>query len=382
MTTREPGVSSSHRRLNVLHVSVPTTDGVAEVTTGYVRDQLERGWHVTVACPSEGPLGYDVRAAGGRVRWWEAGREPGPAVLGESARLRRIIEAVNPDVVHLHSAKAGLVGRLVVRNRVPTIVQPHGWSFGSIGAGSRVASRRWEQHAARWTTELVCVSEGERRLAEELGINVPTTVLPNGVDLDRFPAQGETERRAARAALGLRSVPTVVCLGRLSLQKGQQDLLSDWPAIRARVPQAELILVGDGPDRDALVRQAARLEGVSLAGRRADVLTWLAAADVVVAPSRWEGMALVPLEAMAASRSVVATDVPGIAESLPEGAGAVVPVADSQAMVDAVATRLLDAGLVEDEGWFGRTHVEQHHDATRAARDLARVYLRLVAARR
>ena len=156
------------------------------------------------------------------------------------------------------------------------------------------------------------MSTTERQLGESLSIHAPTTVIPNGIDLAEFRPAAARDRIHARKLLGLDDVPIVLCVGALSVQKGQQDLLTDWPAVRAQVPEAQLILVGDGPDRQALERLAEGVEGVMFAGARTDVPLWMAAADVVVVPSRWEGMALVPLEAMACARSVVATDVNGI----------------------------------------------------------------------
>ena len=366
----------------MLHVSVPTSDGVANVALGYLRDQVERGWNVTVACPSDGYLGFDARALGAQVSWWRASSDSLWGLAGERARLRQIVEETTPDVVHLHGARAGVVGRLLLRDRVPTIYQPHGWSFLTATRGVRGGPLRWERYAARWTTELVCVSESERRVADGLGVRAPATVLPNGVDVSVFRPQGERDRVAARKALELDDVPTVVCVGRMSMQKGQQDLLADWPEIREQVPEAQLILVGDGPDMRSLARQAEALEGVRLVGRRSDVSTWLAASDVVAVPSRWEGMALVPLEAMACARSVVATDVSGVVDSVPPNAGAIVPADDGGALVTAIVRRLIDPDLAEDEGWNGRSHVEAHHDPARSARELARVYLRMVGARR
>ena len=118
----------TNRRLHVLHVSVPTSGGVATVATSYVRDQVERGWNVTVACPSRGDLGYAAREAGATVRWWRS--DAGESTLpGAVLRLKRIVDETGPDVVHLHGGRAGLVGRLVVRDRVPTVFQPHAWSF-------------------------------------------------------------------------------------------------------------------------------------------------------------------------------------------------------------------------------------------------------------
>lgn len=387
---------SSHRRLHVLHVSASSTGGVAAITLGYVRDQIERGWHVTVACPTAGSLGYDARVAGARVQWWSSGGSDDPAQdaagtsgptmtgaasLAEVAALRAVVEASNPDVVHLHGARAGMVGRLVVRDRVPTLLQPHGWTFLSAG-GSPAASWRWERFASRWTTELIYASAGEQSIGEENGISRPATVIADGVDLARFTAQGDTERRVARRALGLPEARTVVCVGRLELSKGQQDLLADWTSVREDIPDAELLLVGDGPDRGSLMRQAAKLHGVGMPGWRSDVERWYAAADVVVMPSRWAGTSLVALEAMACSRSVVVTDVAGLVESVAPEAGAIVPAGAGPALVSALVHRLRYAGEAEDEGWNGRLHVESSHDATRTAHDVSRVYLRLVSARR
>lgn len=370
------------RRLHVAHVSEPATEGVAVVQYSYIREQLRRGWRVTVICPTHGWLGYSARAAGAEVRWWSATRGPGPSVLSEAASLRRILDEVDPDVVHLHSAKAGLAGRLAVRGRRATVFQPHAWSFLAVEGPVRRASLLWERLATRWTHRLVAVSEAERVAGVQAGIELPTAVLPNGVDLLRLEVQSAAQRTAARAGLGLRHVPTVVCVGRLTRQKGQDVLLDAWPSICERVPHAQLVLVGDGPDRAELERRAADLDGVLVAGARTDVPLWLAAADVVVVPSRWEGMPLVPLEAMACGRSVVATAVPGIIEAVPEDAGQLVAPGDVPALADAVVYRLQSPEEATDEGWLGRLHVEDHHDELSSARRVLDVYLAVLRERR
>ena len=371
----------TNRRLHVLHVSVPTSGGVASVAGSYVRDQVDRGWNITVACPSRGDLGYAAREAGATVRWWRSEPEDS-TLLGAAGRLSRIVAETRPDVVHLHSGRAGLAGRLVVRDRIPTVFQPHAWSFLAARGGAQSAWLRWERYAAGWVSEIVAVSTTERQLGESLGVHAPTSVIPNGVDLTRFRPAGPRDRVHARKLLGLEEVPTVLCVGALTVQKGQQDLLVDWPRVRAEVPGARLLLVGDGPDRRALERLAEAGEGVVFCGARTDIPVWMAAADVVVAPSRWDGMALVPLEAMACARSVVATDVNGIAESVPAEAGAVVALDDAAGLVTALVRRLRDPALADQEGWQGRAHVETHHDVATSTRELARVYLRLVGARR
>ncbi|MBJ7359349.1 MAG: glycosyltransferase [Nocardioides sp.] len=147
MTSDNHPEEGASRRLHVLHVSASGSGAVGAVALGYVRDQVARGWNVSVACSSHGFLGYDARAAGARTHWWQAEREPNRRVVGEYVSLSRIIKDADPDVVHLHSSKAGLVGRLVLRERIPTVFQPHAWSYLAARGGVRAASLRWERFA-------------------------------------------------------------------------------------------------------------------------------------------------------------------------------------------------------------------------------------------
>ena len=199
----------------------------------------------------------------------------------------------------------------------------------------------WERMSARWAHVIVCVSEGERRRGEEAGISARFRIIRNGVDLDAYPEASPEDRPRARERLGRApDEPLAVCVGRLARAKGQDVLVRAWPAVRERVPDASLVLLGAGPDAPALRRLAG--PGVEFAGERNDVLDWLAAADVVVQPSRWEAMSLSLLEAMARGRSVVVTDVPGAPETLADVEGAVVPVEAPGRLATGIADRLLD----------------------------------------
>ena len=342
-------------------------------------DQHARGREVAVAVPSGGPVVAPLAAAGVQHHVWEAIAQPWPgAVARELRALHRIVEAVDPALVHLHSSKAGLVGRLLVRRRRPTIHQPHSWSFWARTGAIRRAALAWERAAARWTDVVLCVSEDERRLGQEAGVRADYRVFPNGVDLERFEPG---DRAAARAELGIGAdVPLAVCVGRLHRQKDQGALLVAWPAVRAAVPEAQLVLVGDGPDRQELARRA--VEGVELAGATADVRPWLAAASVVAQPSRWEGMSLSLLEAMATARSVVVTDVPGMAEVVADGVGAVVAADDSAALADALADRLGDPERADAEGVAGRARIESHHDRRDQFDGIAALYEELLGGHR
>ncbi|TDD59359.1 glycosyltransferase family 1 protein, partial [Actinomadura darangshiensis] len=336
--------------LRVLHVSQPNGGGVAVYVGQAVGDQRKRGWEVAVACPPGGDLPARCAAAG--VPWfnWDAGRAPGPRTLLESLRLSRLVRTFAPDVVHLHSSKAGLAGRLLRRPAgTPTIFQPHGWSWLAATGRQDAASRRWERIAARWSDALVCVGSGELREGMCGGVRGPFTVVRNGVDRRRFtPADGPA-RLAARTRLGLpAAAPLAVCIGRLTRQKGQDVLVAAWPAVTARCPSARLAIVGDGEDLDRLRRE--RVPGIRFVPAVQDPRDWLSAANLVVLPSRWEGLPLTALEALATGRPLVGTDVPGITEVVGPGLGALVPADDPAALAAEMAGRLLFPGIAEREG--------------------------------
>lgn len=418
--------SAPDPRPRVLHLAQPVDGGVARVVLDLARAQLTAGLHVTVACPG-GELGAGLRDLGAAVRDWPAGRSPGPGLPGELRRLVRLIEEVRPELVHAHSAKAGLAGRLAVRGRVPTVFQPHAWSFEAVGGPTAALALRWERWGARWADRVVCVSETERATGIRAGVRAPYAVIPNGIDLDRFrpepaapatvsgaapvtvpgaapgaasgavhdppraPSSGPSSGPLSGASSGTAraavlpdlapSAPLVVCVGRLCRQKGQDVLLRAWEEVLGAVPEARLVLVGDGPDGSALRRRAH--PSVLFTGAVTDVVPWYRAADLVVLPSRWEGMALAPLEALACGRPVVLTDVGGARESLPPALAArcLVPPDDPAALAGAVAGLLSDPSLRAALGDQGRRYVLSTHDVRHTAEQVAALYRELLGGR-
>lgn len=361
----------------VLHVAQPTTAGVARVVADLVADQVQRGWDVHVACPSDGDLPADVRAAGATQHHWPAARQPGPSVLREVAALRRVIRRVRPELVHLHSAKAGLAGRLALRRAVPTMFSPHAWSFLASGPPLHRATVAWERLAVRWTDAVAVVSEAEQAQGVQHGVRASYAVVPNGVPAGRF---GVLARHEARASLGLPEARWVVCAGRLSRQKGQDLLLAAWPAVRRAVPDARLALVGDGPDAAALAASAP--PDVLMAGASSAVDLWLSAADLVALPSRWEAASVLLLEAMASGRSVVAGRADGMLEALRGDAGAVVDAADPASLASALVTRLRDPELAAGEGAVGRARVQAEYDLAVTTARVADLYDEVLLRRR
>ncbi|MEU1213221.1 glycosyltransferase family 4 protein [Streptomyces sp. NPDC005791] len=372
---------TDERRLTVLHLVQPVDGGVARVVTDLVTAQVRAGLRPVVACPPGGPLAAGVSAAGARVCAWPAERAPGPRLGREVLTANRLIHACAPDVIHAHSAKAGLAGRLAVRGRVPTVFQPHAWSFEALEGRAAGLARAWERFGARWSDRIVCVSESERRAGQRAGITAAWSVIHNGIDLGRFRPAREGVAASARASLALprgipAGTPLVVCVGRLSRQKGQDVLLRAWHT--AAVGGARLVLVGDGPYEDELRRAAP--PGVLFTGASTDVRPWIHAAELLVLPSRWEGMALAPLEAMACGTPVLLTDVNGARESLPPGhlPHCLVPPEDPTALAAALTTLLSDPGLRAELGRTAQLRTRSVFDVTKTAGAVLRLYEELV----
>ncbi len=367
--------------LSVVHVTEPVDGGVARCVVDYVRDQVGRGWDVTVVSPPGPAFVHAVHELGARhvalgVRPRTAGDRPGRPHLGEVASgarlLRRLVAERKPGVVHLHSSWAGLAGRLALRGATPTFFQPHGWSFDAVGG--KAPACRPPLGAPR---DAVGDADPLRQRAR---------ARPGSGRRPRRALGDRPQRRAARRGAGDRrrqegcascprvdgDVPVAACVGRLSPVKGQDLLLAAWPNVRSSVPSAVLLLAGDGPDRAAL--EAGAGDGVRFLGWPDDPQVVYDAADVVVVPSRSEGMSITMLEAMARGRSVVSADVGGARDAIGEDAGAVVDASDPHALAQAIAARLSDRSLSEREGAAARRRVETYYDVRETAARVAELY--------
>lgn len=363
-----------------LHVSQPTETGVAHVVDQYVSAQRAAGWTVAVASPG-GTLGAMMEAIGVEACHWPAQSEPAPGTLVEELRaLRRLVSEFRPDLVHLHSAKAGLVGRLLLHGRIPTVYSPHAWSWHAAQGAQRRLALQWERRAARWSITC-CVSQSELDDGRRAGVRGPARVIPNDVDVAALRGTAPPGRAAARAVLG---VPPgdllVVCCARLTRQKGQDALIEAWREVRTRVADAQLVLVGGGPDEEAVRSLASGLGDVRLTGAlsREETLAWMTASDVVACPSRYEGMSLVPLEAGALGRVVVATDFEGIREGDWGPARVVVPVDDTPALSSALLEILQDEEGRRRAEKFARARADELAGQPRSRELLLQLYDELV----
>lgn len=233
-------------------------------------------------------------------------------------------------------------------------------------SGVRVAEpRRWHRWADRWTSRLVdryvCVSDAVAQFSQQQ-VGLPReklAVIPNGIDLGRYPADAGQSPPVGLPP-GRRRV---VCVGRLDRQKGLDWLLTTAPQWLGQVPDCDLVLVGKGPEQSRLQSLARRVgiaDRVCFAGWRDDVPEILAASDLLVLPSRWEGMPNVVLEAMASRLPLLATRVEGVVELLgQEDEAQTVNWGDSQALVAKLVRLLSDRPLAVELGAKNRRRAEE-----------------------
>ena len=278
------------------------------------------------------------------------------------------LDARPADVFHVHSGlgwedwDGARIARAV---GCPAILQTQHLPFLT----RRPYRRRRLHHAIEEVDHLIAVSEGLRRSYERIGVPARRwTTVPNGI----APRSRQIGRAAARRALGLHDDrPVVLTIGRLTRMKGQWHLIDAVPELVARFPEVRVVLLGDGPMREDLVRRAAGLgisSSVCFAGHRADARELLDAADVFVLPSLHEGMPLAVLEAMEAALPVVATRVIGSEEVVVDGeTGALVRPADPAALAGAITALLADPALRRSQGMAGRRRYLQRHTRARLA---------------
>jgi glycosyltransferase involved in cell wall biosynthesis len=263
-------------------------------------------------------------------------------------QVRKFCREKAIDILHTHSSKAGVVGRLGGTlaghcSRVHTI---HGFSFNDFMPWwKRAIYVQMERIMSSCTTTLLLYSHADERTARRLGIGARHSVETFYYGIDFAPFALPVDRQAVRGALGLKEHDKVIGFtGRFSEQKGLFVLVDAFARIRNRYPECRLLLVGDGPLRTHLEDRIRRLgldRSVVITGIRSDVPALLRAMDLFVMTSFWEGLSRSLAEAMFASLPVIATDVGGTSDAVRNGeTGWLIPANDVDAAVEAITDAL------------------------------------------
>jgi phosphatidyl-myo-inositol dimannoside synthase len=285
--------------------------------------------------------------------------------------IRDLVRSSGAEVVLFGDAMPlAVLGPGLAAEGTPYLVAAHGFDYWlSLLPGAHRTLRYATGRASR--VPVMCSAFIARVVRTAVPETVPVSVLYPGADVGRFRPDVESDQVRARHRLGGR--PLVVCVSRLVPRKGQDALIKAMPRIRQRVPDAALLLVGDGSYRSRLEAMAADAPSgsVVLAGAvgEDELPSYYRAGDVFAMPCRTrrgglevEGWGNVFIEAAACGRPVVVGDSGGARESLVDGeTGLLVDGGDVGAVADAVASLLEDPARAEAMGAVGRARVERNH---------------------
>jgi glycosyltransferase involved in cell wall biosynthesis len=359
--------------VRVLHVLNTLQTGGAEYLVLNLARAIDRERFQLSACSldGDGEVGEELRRLG--VPTFTVQRRSGlDATL--VPRLAALVRREGVRVVHTHNVAPWLYAGIAARLAGAALCHTE---HSSLFPEQR-ALRHAERALGLVSKAVICDGEDVRRqLVDEQGLSPRNVItIHNGVDTELYgrPRDAAT----ARQALGLApDAPVVGTVARLQPVKDQSSLLAAFAAVAMALPQARLVVVGDGPQRPILQAQAMTpgLVGrVLFLGRRADVAEILPAFDVFALSSVSEGLPLTLLEAMAAGLPCVSTAVGAVPEAVvPESTGLLVPARDSRALASAMLRLLRDPGLARAMGQAGQKRARELFDLkvmTRRYQDL------------
>ena len=368
--------------------------GAQEVVSTLSRYLREFECVPIVATLRDGPLRFDLEKLGidvevlpGRTR--SLAQLPG--AVGELRRLRGDLAALvsrhRVEVIQTHLLRS--LDFLVLTLRAEPGVRRVYWTFHNAKLDLRpdqLPAHPWLLRPKRFTYRLlygvagrsvdgfIAISEDVKEAVLK-DFWVPRRrvfAIPNGVDTERYGQS--VDRRSVRERVDVPADARIlIVVAKLMEQKGHAFLLRALPALLERFKDLHVLFVGDGPLRPDLADGIARLQAASrvhLVGNRRDVSDLLAASDLFVLPSLWEGMPMALLEAMASSLPVVATQVSGSAQVVADGeSGILVPAADAERLGEAIARLLDDPAEARRLGEAARARVVAAFSArTQAAR--------------
>ena len=372
----------------------------SSIALGFLQGQPEyfqnSGFDVTVLRPEKRSGEWEVpRPDGVRVLEVPMEREISPVRdIRSICHLWGILRTLRPTVTNVGTPKAGLLGGFAAwLNRVPCrFYTLHGLRFETTTGLRRKLLILAERLACRFAHRVVCVSHSVREKAIASGLVDRERALIfgagscNGVDVARFAPTQQRIWRAAelRRQFGIPAdAPVALFVGRLTCDKGIAELIEAFLQLENRIPNLRLLLVGSFEDGDPLPEDIRkRLEThdrVILAGPVNDTAPYYAMADVLVLPSRREGLPTVVLEAHAAGKPVIGAAATGIVDLLVDGeTGLLFPVGDVSSLANAIARLIEDKALARKLADAGRDQVKRKFRQELIWAALRREYLKVL----
>ena len=382
-------------RIRVLRVIARMNMGGPAYHVGLLGGRLDPDRYDTLLIsgrvgPGEGSLEYIADHYGARLRRLDA-LSPIVHPRSDVLALRTLVQIVRefqPDIVHTHTSKAGVLGRVAARalRRRPIVVHTyHGHVLeGYFGTARSATYRNLERALARSSDCLIGVSRATVDDLVRLRVAPADRfrVIPIGLELDAFRDAEPDAGRDFRAALGAsRDEVVATCVGRLVPIKRLQLAIGAVARARGAGARLRLAVVGDGESRSELeaFASARGLGGaVTFTGYRRDLPAVVAGSDLAILSSDNEGTPVALIEAAAGGRPSVATSVGGVPEVVAPGTGLLVPRGDERAMAEALARLVADPSGRAAMGHAAASHVLHRFSAARLLESIDALYRELV----
>ncbi len=361
--------------VKVTHFITELSVGGAQTALYHLLEDLDRErYDLQVIClyNGDGHIAKKIRAL--NIPVYDLGMD-NKFRLDAFMRLYMYLRRKRPFILHTWMFHANIPGRIIGRlARIPVIIS----SERTMGQEStaRLRLNRW---TSRLADRVICVSQTVGDYAiKEIGISSEKiVVIPNGISPAKF-LQSPDQTIARQKLDLLPHIPIVVAIGRPRPVKGYLYLIEAWRHVSVQCPQAQLVFLGDGPDRIQLEQQAAQygLDGsVFFLGDWDNIPHLLPAFDLFALPSLHEGMSNAALEAMAAGLPVVATAVGGTPEIVVhEQTGLLIPPANSNALAEALIILLTDLERASQMGKAGQKRVQENFLHTETVQQTEAVY--------
>ena len=363
--------------IKVYHLIKSLGRGGAEMLlpeTLRVHDREAFAFRYAYFLPHKGQVAEDLRGMGVTVDCFAATNNA--AILAKTAEVAKTAREWGADLIHCHLPIAGVVGRLVGRlTGIPVIYTEHNKQerYHFLTRQLNLRTMAWNRYVITCSGDVKVSLDAHRQLP-----GTPVVPLLNGVNTARFSPAAYPHAQAIRE-LGLpadKSIVGTVCVFRT------QKRLHHWLELAHRLyrenPRLHFVIVGDGPEEDRL-RAQVKAQGmeaaISFPGRIQEVRPWLAAMDVYLMTSEFEGLPIAMLEAMSMELPVVATAAGGIGEAIADGAeGFLAPVDAWETLLAPLQRLLADADLRRTVGAAARERVRREFSIERMTHELESIY--------
>jgi len=304
-------------------------------------------------------------------------------ILRAMKKIRQMVNDFKPDLIGCHSTAAGFLGRMTIRNKIPTTFTAHGWAF-TEGAPflRKCLAILIEKIAGKFCSKIICVSDSDRNLALKYKIVSKEKVITihNGVEisinqftpLDTKLSNGANQRKSAFIK--------IVFVGRLAQPKDPLLLLESFNSLSFELKdRTQISIIGEGPKRKELekfIKENKLGEKIRLLGSisREEVFEILRNSDIFVLISNWEGFPYTIIEAMSFGLAIIASEVGGIKEAVNESCGILIKRGDKEGIKNALGRLLKNPSLIKEMGERGKEKVKEEFSLDKMLEKTEKIY--------